>query len=449
MADQLKERLDALRPALGAVFLVAYFWTSFASGPAGVGVFVGVGALLYAMSVPWSSGFHRGLALVAFATLGATVVSGRFEAAAFFGGLPDYFGIVAVLVVLSMAGYPIRAERFTLEIQSLAAAMTHRGVGLKSTATLLGHVLGSVLDVGALVLTDVLARRAAPKERIEALMWAARGFSFAPLWTTLNLLTITIIELTGLSYGALLAVTLPFALTGLFVTLIFAQRQGVEEVEAPKKPGRGASAVLLYPVALVVAVLVANQLLPGESLTVAVSVTVVVAVLCATAVASVLSRRRSPVLRLVSESRGALTASHGEFALFGSAGVLVLSLTQIGALAPVGDLLSTLPQSLVPVALAVLVGVGFTAGIHVVPLVLLINTAFPLDGGPVPALWAAAILIGAQSVLLLTPFSNNVTMLARLTALHPLEISKKNRYFGLAVAISGLLYISLLTLLLL
>ena len=81
-------------------------------------------------------------------------------------------------------------------------------------------------------------------------------------------------------------------------------------------------------------------------------------------------------------------------------------------------------------------GVGFVAGIHVIPMVLLLNTAFPLDGGPAPALWAAALLLGAQSTLLLTPFSSAVTMLSRLTGLHPLEIGPR-RNLGLAIGRRG------------
>src|SRR3712207_8176260 len=119
------------------------------------------------------------------------------------------------------------------------------------------------------------------------------------------------------------------------------------------------------------------------------------------------------------ETRGSLATSHAEFALFGSAGILVLSLEALGALAPLGNLLSALPTALVAPALAAIMAVGFVAGIHVVPMVLLLNTAFPLDGGPAPALWAAALLLGAQSTLLLTPFSSAVTMLSRLTGLHP------------------------------
>jgi hypothetical protein len=113
-------------------------------------------------------------------------------------------------------------------------------------------------------------------------------------------------------------------------------------------------------------------------------------------------------------------------------------------------LLSALPTVLVAPALALIMGVGFVAGIHVIPMVLLLNTAFPLDGGPAPALWAAALLLGAQSTLLLTPFSSAVTMLSRLTGLHPLEIGpRRNLGFCLVIAVAALLYLGLLTLLLL
>jgi hypothetical protein len=93
-------------------------------------------------------------------------------------------------------------------------------------------------------------------------------------------------------------------------------------------------------------------------------------------------------------------------------------------------------------------GVGFVAGIHVIPMVLLLNAAFPLDGGPAPALWAAALLLGAQSTLLLTPVSSAVTMLSRLTGLHPLEIGpRRNLGFCLIVGLASILYLGLLTLL--
>jgi hypothetical protein len=163
--------------------------------------------------------------------------------------------------------------------------------------------------------------------------------------------------------------------------------------------------------------------------------------------AALILRRTSPLGRLADETRGSLTASHAEFALFGSAGILVLSLAELGALAPLGNLLSSLPPLLVAPALMLTIGVGFVVGIHVIPMVLLINTAFPLDGGPAPALWAVALLLGAQSALLLTPFSSAVTMLARLTGLHPLEIGpKRNWGFGLAVTLAAMLYVGALTL---
>ena len=113
-------------------------------------------------------------------------------------------------------------------------------------------------------------------------------------------------------------------------------------------------------------------------------------------------------------------------------------------------MLSALPTVLVAPALALIMGVGFVAGIHVIPMVLLLNTAFPLDGGPAPALWAAALLLGAQSTLLLTPFSSAVTMLSRLTGLHPLEIgSRRNLGFCLIMAIAAMLYLAVLTFVLL
>jgi hypothetical protein len=95
------------------------------------------------------------------------------------------------------------------------------------------------------------------------------------------------------------------------------------------------------------------------------------------------------------------------------------------------------------------ISVGFVAGIHVIPMILLINTAFPLDNGPAPALWAAALLFGAQSAILLTPFSSAVTMLSRLTGMHPLEIGPlRNWSFECAVMLAALLYLGVLTVLL-
>ena len=448
----IKEWLDRSRPVLGAAFLLGYAATSFVPGSFWATViFLGTGGLLYAFSVPWSSTFHKALALVAFLTFGALLFSGRFDAGTFFGGLPIYFNIIAVLLVLSVAGYPIRAERYTDQIRALLSATTKRGVGVGTTSGALGHVLGAVIDVGSFVLIDVILRRAAPKERVEALVWAGRAFSFAPLWTNLNVFTVTTITLTGVSYGELLAVSLPFVVLGLTITLLFAQREKGEVEETSEAPlDRGAAAVLLYPVLLVTAVALVNVLVPGLSLTATIAVTVAAIVVLIAVLAAALLRRSSPLIRLAGETRDTLAESHSEFALFGSAGVLVLSLGGLGALTPVGDLFASLPLVLVAPALALVIAFGFVAGIHVIPLVLLIDTAFPLYGGPAPALWAVAILLGAQTTLLSTPFSNNVTMLARLTGLHPLEIGpKRNWKFGLILALATSAYLGLLTFLLL
>ena len=148
---------------------------------------------------------------------------------------------------------------------------------------------------------------------------------------------------------------------------------------------------------------------PGSRLTATISLTVAAIVSSSRGWPAVL-RQSSPLRRLGTETRHSLVESHAEFALFGSAGVLVVSLEVLGALQPVGELFAALPAVLVAPALALTVGLGWLAGIHVIPMVLLINTAFPLDGGPAPVLWAIAILLGAQATLLLTPFSNNVTM---------------------------------------
>jgi hypothetical protein len=447
----MRSHEDALRPVLGIVFLAGYVWQTFAPESWGTDLFLGVGAVLFVISVPWSSVFHRAFALAAFVALGAVIFTGRFHFADFLGGMPTYFGIVAVLLVLSMAGYPIQAARYEVQIRALMAALTRRGVSIKATAGVLGHVLGAVLDVGAFVLIDVISGRSAPKERLEALKWAGRAFSFAPLWTNLNVLTATTIVLTGVSYPMLLAVTLPFVLLGLGGTLLFAQRAGGEVEEIPQAPlDRGAAAVLLYPVVLVTAVALVNLAFPKLPLTAAIAITVATIVLVIAVLAAVLTRKASPLARLTHETRGSLTASQSEFALFGAAGILVLSLKALGALGPLGAFLSALPTVLVAPALALIMGVGFVAGIHVVPMVLLLNAAFPLDGGPAPALWAAALLLGAQSTLLLTPVSSAVTMLSRLTGLHPLEIGPgRNLGFCLIMAAAAMSYLGLLTLLLL
>lgn len=407
--------------------------------------------MLFALSVPWSSSFHRVFALVAFAALAVAVFSGSLDLGLFLEGMPAYFGIVAVLLVLSIAGYPVRAARYEAQIRALMATLTRRGVGVRTTSGILGHVLGAVLDVGAFVLVDVITGRAAPKDRLGALKWAGRAFSFAPLWTNLNVFTATTITLTGVSYPGLLAATLPFALLGLAGTLLAAQGEVDASESAPGEPlNRGAAAVLLYPVLLVAAVALVNVVFPNLTLTASIAVTVAVIVLLIAAAAAVLTRRVSPLTRLRDETRGSLTASHSEFALFGAAGILVLSLQSLGALRPLGDVLSALPVALVAPALALVVGVGFVAGIHVLPMVLLIDAAFPLDAGPAPVLWAVAILLAAQSTILLTPFSSAVTMLSRLTDRHPLDTGPKTHWrFELAVMLGAAAYLAVLTFVLL
>ncbi|HEX5847922.1 MAG TPA: hypothetical protein VFY59_01900 [Rubrobacter sp.] len=447
----MRDSLKALRTLLGVVFLAGYAWQVFVPGSLGTAIFLGVGAVLFAISVPWSSGFHKGFTLVAFAAFGATILFGRFRFEDYYQGMPTYFGIVAVLLVLSVAGYPIKAARYEAQIRALMAALTHRGVGVKTTSGALGHVLGSVLDVGSLVLVDVITGRSAPKDRPDALKWAGRAYSFVPLWTNLNLLTATTIVLTGVSYLSMLSVTLPFAFVGLAATLFFAQREGGAGEEIPRAPlDRGAAAVLLYPVLLVSAVALVNISFPVLPLTAAIAITVVVIVTLIATLATTLTRKASPLARLGRETRESLQTSHPEFTLFGSAGILVLSLNELGALRPLGTFLSALPTTLVAPALAMIMAVGFVAGIHVIPMVLLLNTAFPLDGGPAPALWAAAILLGSQAVLLLTPFSTTVTMLSRLLGQHPIEVGpRRNLWFGIAVSLGATLYLGLLTLLLL
>ena len=72
------------------------------------------------------------------------IFTGRFHFAAFLGGMPTYFGIVAVLLVLSIAGYPIQAARASPD--RALAALTRLGVSIKATAGVLGHVLGLVFS---------------------------------------------------------------------------------------------------------------------------------------------------------------------------------------------------------------------------------------------------------------------------------------------------------------
>ncbi|CAN5685439.1 hypothetical protein BH20ACT10_BH20ACT10_22010 [soil metagenome] len=402
---------------------------------------------MLALSVSRSTSFHKGLAVAAFVAFGAAIFSGRFEVGAFVEGLPDYFGIVAVLLVLSLAGYPIRAARYESQIRSLMAALTRRGARPRATAGVMGHLLGAVLDVGSYVLVDVIFARAAPRERVAALKWAARGFSFVPLWTNINLLTATVITLTGASYFGFLGVSLPFVVVGVALLVFFAQREGGEVEGGTNDPlGRGAAAVVLYPVALITSVALVNLALPNIPLTTAIAITVVAAVSALAAVAAFSLRSRSPFSRLGSETRDSLVNSHMEFALFGSAGILVLSLDALGFLEPLGGMFRALPEYGVPLALAGVVALGFVVGIHVLPMVLLIHSTFPLDGGSSPALWAVAIIIGCQAALLATPFSNSVTMISRLSGEHPIKTGpKENWRFSLFVAVAGAAYLTFMT----
>ncbi len=399
------------------------------------------------LSVPRSTSFHKGLAGAAFVAFGAAFLSGSFEATFFVEGLPAYFGIVAVLLVLSLAGYPIRAARYEAQIRSLMAALTRRGAGPKATAGVMGHLLGAVLDVGSYVLVDVIFARAAPKERVAALKWSARGFSFVPLWTNINLLTATVITLTGVTYLGFLAVSLPFVVVGVALLVFFAQREGGEVEGGMNDPlDRGAAAVVMYPISLIIMVALVNYLLPNLSLTTAIAVTIAVVVVAIASFAAFSMRASSPLARLGSETRGSLVNSHMEFALFGSAGVLVLSLDALGFLEPLGGLLRGMPEYAVPLALAGVVALGFVAGIHVLPMVLLIHSTFPLDGGSSPALWAVAIIIGCQAALLATPFSNSVTMISRLSGEHPIKSGpKENWRFSLFVAVAGAAYLVVMT----
>jgi len=402
---------------------------------------------MLALSVSRSTSFHKGLAVAAFVAFGAAIFSGRFEVGAFVEGLPDYFGIVAVLLVLSLAGYPIWAARYESQIRSLMAALTRRGARPRATAGVMGHLLGAVLDVGSYVLVDVIFARAAPRERVAALKWAARGFSFVPLWTNINLLTATVITLTGASYFGFLGVSLPFVVVGVALLVFFAQREGGEVEGGTNDPlGRGAAAVVLYPVALITSVALVNLALPNIPLTTAIAITVVAAVSALAAVAAFSLRSRSPFSRLGSETRDSLVNSHMEFALFGSAGILVLSLDALGFLEPLGGMFRALPEYGVPLALAGVVALGFVVGIHVLPMVLLIHSTFPLDGGSSPALWAVAIIIGCQAALLATPFSNSVTMISRLSGEHPIKTGpKENWRFSLFVAVAGAAYLTFMT----
>ena len=449
--ERLRGSLDGLRPLLGTVFLIAYAVSALSQIPAATWVFVGSGIALYTFSVPWANPFHRGMAAIAAVALGAAVLTGSFDPAGFLEGLPTYYGIVAVLLVLTVAGYPIRAARFERHVGDLLASMSRRGVGLKTAGGGLGHLLGVALDVGSFVLVDAFSRGAPREERLGALIAAGRGFSFIPMWANLNIMTATTITLTGVTYPALLAVALPFVIPGMALTLLAAQRGNPDAGETPaNKPSPEAALVPLYPLLLVVVVAVTGYLFPGIQLTTIIALTIAAVVAVIALSATLATRRISPATRLARETRTSLSASHNEFALFGSAGILVLSLTQLGVLEPIGGLFSALPGLLIAPALAVAMALGFIAGVHVIPMVLLVDAAFPLDAAPSPALWAVAILLGAQSAIMITPFSSSVTMISRLTGKHPFEVGPgRNWRFCLISSVCGLAYLGLLSVLLL
>ena len=67
----MRSYLDGLRPLLGLVFLAGYVWQTFAPGSFGTDLFLGLGAVLFVISVPWSSTFHKAFALAAFVPLWA------------------------------------------------------------------------------------------------------------------------------------------------------------------------------------------------------------------------------------------------------------------------------------------------------------------------------------------------------------------------------------------
>ena len=446
-SQTLKSWLDALRPPLGAVFLAAYAISALAPQSPAVPVFVGSGFVLYAMSVPWANTFHKGMATVAFAALAADVIIGNASLSGFVEGLPTYYGIVAVLLVLTVAGFPIRAARFERHIGDLLAALARKGVGLKAAGGGLGHILGLALDVGSFVLVDAFSRGADREERAGALIAAGRGFSFIPMWANLNIMTATTITLTGVAYPSLLAVAMPFVVPGMAITLLAAQRGKPSAEDIPDaKPSLEAALVPLWPLLLVAAVAIAGIMFPALQLTTIIALTVAAVVLLVAVAATAAMRRASPIVRLGRETQTSISAPHNEFALFGSAGILVLSLTQLGVLEPIGGLFTSLPGALVAPALAAAIAGGFIFGVHAIPMVFLIDAAFPLDAGPSPALWAVAILLGAQSAIMLTPFSSSVTMISRLTNRHPFEIGPgRNWRFCLISAICGLTYLGALS----
>ena len=81
----MRSHVDALRPVLGIVFLAGTCGRLSRQSHGGQ-TLPGVGAVLFVISVPWSSVFHRAFALAAFVALGAVIFTGRFHFADFLGG---------------------------------------------------------------------------------------------------------------------------------------------------------------------------------------------------------------------------------------------------------------------------------------------------------------------------------------------------------------------------
>ena len=52
--ERLRSHLDKLRPVLGVTFLVAYIWQTFVPGSFGTDLFLGLGTVMFTISVPWS-----------------------------------------------------------------------------------------------------------------------------------------------------------------------------------------------------------------------------------------------------------------------------------------------------------------------------------------------------------------------------------------------------------
>ncbi|MGI8649552.1 MAG: hypothetical protein ACR2KW_04115, partial [Rubrobacter sp.] len=119
--------LDGVRVALLPVFLAGYFWWVFAPDGLGAALFIGSGMVLLVLSMSRAGAFHWGLGVAAVAALALSIVLGRFDAGLMFRELPSYLAIVAILQVLSLSGYPVRADRFDRRIRALMSSLARRG----------------------------------------------------------------------------------------------------------------------------------------------------------------------------------------------------------------------------------------------------------------------------------------------------------------------------------